>query len=837
MRVVRLPQGRGSPIEPQPTVIAPRWTRVIDFRLSEDYQSFFERVNGFAPYKFQVAAANALATRRSLVVRAPTGAGKTLTILTPFFYPGWSPRPTRLIYAVPLRTLAQGIYQEARNLAREAGENPDEFVTMQTGEQPDDPFFTVGGRNRGVIITTYDQVLSGVLGGPYGLSPRLHNVNSAAMAGALVVFDEFHLMEPDRAFLTGAASLRLFRGLAQCVWMTATATSALTDVLASAVEAIDASPSDDEVKLLPTVADVERALVLESAPLTADAVLRESAGRTIVICNTVARAQAVYTEIEAALPGDVPLLMLHSRFFKPDRVSKTARLQDLFGKGQSARAVLVATQVIEAGIDISCDHLHTEICPMNSLVQRAGRCARYPGEHGTVHVYALPPTARAWLPYGDLRGPDPALPATDQLLAERSPNKQFIDPTVAAGWVERVHAASDHRSLMGGWQGRLNEITRVVEQNSIRRSPARVSQYIREESTDEVRVIVARSNDLPDRPGAKEAVTISRWQLRAAFGDDARQHGTPVAWSWDFGDRSRPARWEPLATEEELAGKFIICLSTEVAHYTTAQGLMVGPPGAEVSPDREEPRRPGYRPLRQETWAHHALAVARACGERASSDGVPGWLGDGFTRRFGISVDDLCTTSAVTGLLHDVGKLQGSWQRWAEAWQRSRDESYEHAVGLAHTDYDPDNPVERARSRGFQPPRPPHAAARAYAGLAMLPSLLNVNEDHVEVLESSCLGAILSHHGAWLPSALDLKVDRLWRRWEADIRGAGVADPGAETLGALLGLPNRRKELNDYLEVTVGPDNLATWWPLVSYLMRTLRLSDQRATSEGTEDD
>ena len=55
------------------------------------------------------------------------------------------------------------------------------FVTLQTGEQPDDPFFDRGH----IIVTTYDQVLSGLLCGPYGLSNRLHNVNAAAIAGAL----------------------------------------------------------------------------------------------------------------------------------------------------------------------------------------------------------------------------------------------------------------------------------------------------------------------------------------------------------------------------------------------------------------------------------------------------------------------------------------------------------------------------------------------------------------------------------------------------------------------------------------------------------------------------
>jgi hypothetical protein len=43
--------------------------------------------------------------------------------------------------------------------------------------------------------------------------------------------------------------------------------------------------------------------------------------------------------------------------------------------------------VIEAGINITCEVLHTQLCPMNSLLQRAGRCARFRGEIGEVFVY------------------------------------------------------------------------------------------------------------------------------------------------------------------------------------------------------------------------------------------------------------------------------------------------------------------------------------------------------------------------------------------------------------------------------------------------------------------
>jgi hypothetical protein len=81
---------------------------------------------------------------------------------------------------------------------------------------------------------------------------------------------------------------------------------------------------------------------------------------------------------------------LDSRFFPEHRRDVESKLGGWFGPGAAtADVVLVTTQVIEAGMDLSSDNLHTELAPMNALVQRAGRCARRKGEHGTVWIYDL----------------------------------------------------------------------------------------------------------------------------------------------------------------------------------------------------------------------------------------------------------------------------------------------------------------------------------------------------------------------------------------------------------------------------------------------------------------
>src|SRR5579885_2041756 len=100
------------------------------------YRMFFRQINGgFEPYPFQVAVARSLMGGRSVVLQAPTGSGKTATVLTPFLFPEWTVRPTRLIYALPLRTLAQSIYRAACEMVQFSGSSPNRTVTLQTGEQ------------------------------------------------------------------------------------------------------------------------------------------------------------------------------------------------------------------------------------------------------------------------------------------------------------------------------------------------------------------------------------------------------------------------------------------------------------------------------------------------------------------------------------------------------------------------------------------------------------------------------------------------------------------------------------------------------------------------------
>jgi CRISPR-associated endonuclease/helicase Cas3 len=95
---------------------------------------------------------------------------------------------------------------------------------------------------------------------------------------------------------------------------------------------------------------------------------------TIAIVNRVARAQEL-RDLLAKDPTVEATALVHSRFRPGDR----RRIQEAALSG-AFRGVLVATQALEAEVDLSAKTLFTELAPWPSLVQRFGRLNRG-GEH------------------------------------------------------------------------------------------------------------------------------------------------------------------------------------------------------------------------------------------------------------------------------------------------------------------------------------------------------------------------------------------------------------------------------------------------------------------------
>ena len=105
----------------------------------------------------------------------------------------------------------------------------------------------------------------------------------------------------------------------------------------------------------------------------------DPAGLTLIILNTVDRAIRLFELLHQSSLG-VPIRLIHSRF----RPIEREQWRELLAQKDNSPRILISTQVVEAGVDLSAGVLYTELAPWASLVQRFGRCARYPGESGRV---------------------------------------------------------------------------------------------------------------------------------------------------------------------------------------------------------------------------------------------------------------------------------------------------------------------------------------------------------------------------------------------------------------------------------------------------------------------
>ena len=99
----------------------------------------------------------------------------------------------------------------------------------------------------------------------------------------------------------------------------------------------------------------------------------KSRKKVLVVCNTVKKAQRMYDLLKGLNPS-----LIHSRFILRDRKQKESKEKGIMAINNSEHppAIWIATQVVEASLDLDFDVLFTECSPIDSLFQRFGRCWR-----------------------------------------------------------------------------------------------------------------------------------------------------------------------------------------------------------------------------------------------------------------------------------------------------------------------------------------------------------------------------------------------------------------------------------------------------------------------------
>lgn len=388
------------------------------------FDAFWERATTFRPYPYQRRLADGLPE----VLRAPTGSGKTAAAVLPWLYrrrvgPTEEIRrstPRRLIVALPMRTLVEQTIDLARQWVASLGlEQLVSVSQLMGGEGRVEAAWRLEPADDAILIGTIDMLLSRALNRGYAMGKGSWPIDFGLMNNdAQWVFDEVQLMGPalptSRQLQAWRAAIGTY-GPIHSMWMSATVDlRALATVDAPAPSANTVSGlQDDDLDHGPLRTRVHARRTIETIRddediATAVRRLHVAGTRTIVVRNTVRRAQDTWSALLAAgLPAE--LTLVHSRLRPSERAASLRRA--LSDPGEEG-TIVVTTQALEAGVDITSACLITEVAPWSSIVQRAGRCNRY-GEVDMARLVWIPAADAAPYEPADLAAAEAALRALD----------------------------------------------------------------------------------------------------------------------------------------------------------------------------------------------------------------------------------------------------------------------------------------------------------------------------------------------------------------------------------------------------------------------------------------
>jgi hypothetical protein len=519
-----------------------------------------------------------------------------------------------------------------------------------------------------------------------------------------------------------------------------------------------------------------------SEPLTAEVIKtginNHNHKRVIIICNTVSQAQGLYKDLEEINYDEtLNITLLHSRFLPEHRAQKETFLKETFAENWQDDGIcyiLIATQVIEAGINITCQVMHSQLCPMNSLLQRAGRCARFQDEQGQVLVYRTieinqshnalaeadveleTETAdkkQSFLPY-----PRETCELTWQVLQAHTESNQVHENVgfrTEENWINQVHTTEDLLQQQRRQNNQM-QFEQDFEAAFFRGDQSKASELIR--SVDSRSLFVWEESGFidfeeePIDPRKLMAFSVPVSTLCKVWRDSKNlEFGT----DWIFKRIETPKGKaetynQPVCTEiksrDSLINSINILVNPRFIYYDENIGLLIGINefgNGFISPPKPQRSIVSEYRYKMDTYVGHlgsmwtcwykpfkTLRLKNGEAEPTIYNSIRNELLPAGTKLIKNKIFPHIQESEAEALFeilvffaiftHDLGKLQIKWQQVMREWQAIAHNSF-HGQNpkqhlLAHTDYNPEDSQQKTALKDHEKKhkRPNHAVESAY---------------------------------------------------------------------------------------------------------------------------
>lgn len=378
---------------------------------------FEDQFPGYTPNALQQATDRIGATLDlpSLTfIEAPTGHGKTEAALA-LCHHQIRRGSTGLYMALPSRATAAQAHQRVLTWLRTTGiadtatlniSDPHRYAT-DLGDDDADPWFREAPHRTLICrsgVGSQDQVLLTVQ------PVRFDVVRWAGLEGRTFIFDEVHAYDTFQQTLFCAALTWLAAFGCPTIIMSATLPSEARQAFADAyLRGLnpDTEPRPITTAGYPQITTITatetraetiplehgRNITLEHATATTSTATTitnlvtgrvpvDSHGVILIVCNSVRTTNETRQALEQRYPEGT-VLTLHGRHISHDTKRHTAAIIDAAGKPSLAHRdhqlrIIVASPIVEQGLDLDADWTITEIAPIDLVIQRAGRSHRWP---------------------------------------------------------------------------------------------------------------------------------------------------------------------------------------------------------------------------------------------------------------------------------------------------------------------------------------------------------------------------------------------------------------------------------------------------------------------------
>lgn len=332
--------------------------------------------------------------RDLLLLRAPTGAGKTDASLLWAQLQMENQRANRLVIAMPTRFTSNalsisvaeslsdtGLYHSSAWFSKFHQEVKEGHVDLTKAKKEHELARLL---ETPVTVCTIDHLLMALT-----LTREDHHLITFNLANSCLVIDEADFYDE----FTQANILVLLKALKEwnvpVLLMSASLPeSVLKDYqsIGYDVDRILTDHSDEERYRFEIKDIVDYSAVNELEDILE---LMINKGNGIIYANTIDKAFEFLSWLQNRNYTDI--IVYHSRFTEPDKQAKEAKLIDALGKDAwkegRAHGIAIMTQIGEMSINISSDIMISDLCPIDRLIQRAGRLCRFTKEQiGELYV-------------------------------------------------------------------------------------------------------------------------------------------------------------------------------------------------------------------------------------------------------------------------------------------------------------------------------------------------------------------------------------------------------------------------------------------------------------------